>query len=103
MENQRRTGYIPACNQPVWNQTVSYPNLDLQDLKKKYLEISVWSFNLDQLDSFLGQINIHLSGKCLSLSFVNQFLLLICILNIFNYTSLQNNKNIPRTMCEYFY
>jgi hypothetical protein len=38
-----------------------YTNFELQDLKRKYLEISVWSLDSFQYERFLGQVEIHLS------------------------------------------
>lgn len=40
-----------------------YPDLRKEDLPKKYLEISVWSFNIYDAHEFMGQVIIHLSGE----------------------------------------
>ena len=37
-----------------------YSQVEMKDLKKKHLEITVWSYK-DR--TFLGQVIIHLSGK----------------------------------------
>ncbi|RWS01001.1 rabphilin-3A-like protein [Dinothrombium tinctorium] len=61
IENQRRTRYFSRCVNPVWKQTMVYPQIKVEDLKKKYLEISVWSFDIYKPHTFLGQVVIHLS------------------------------------------
>lgn len=38
-----------------------YEFVELAFLNRKYLEISVWSFNIYELHTFLGQVNIILS------------------------------------------
>lgn len=38
-----------------------YELVKSNDLNSKYLEISVWSYNIYELNTFLGQINIYLS------------------------------------------
>ena len=38
-----------------------YQFVESKDLSKNYLEISVWSFNVYELHTFLGQISIYLN------------------------------------------
>lgn len=63
LDSQRRTRYFSQNSCPIWKQTMVYPDIKLEDLKKKYLEISVWSFNIYHAHVFLGQVIVHLSGK----------------------------------------
>lgn len=62
LEHQRRTRYFSRTCDPEWKQTMVYPEIRRQDLAKKFLEISVWSFNIYEAHEFLGQVIIHLSG-----------------------------------------
>jgi hypothetical protein len=40
-----------------------YNNIRREDLPKKFLEVSVWGFNIYDAHEFLGQVIIHLSGQ----------------------------------------
>ncbi|CAG2108568.1 unnamed protein product [Medioppia subpectinata] len=62
VDNQRRTRYFYRCLNPKWKQTMVYPNIKLDDFKRKYLELSVWSFSIYTPHIFLGQVVIDLSG-----------------------------------------
>ena len=62
VDNQRRTRYFYQCLNPKWKQTMVYPNIQFEDFKRKYLEISVWSFCIYTPHIFLGQVIIDLSG-----------------------------------------
>lgn len=57
------------CVDPVWKQTMVYPHIKLEDFKRKYLEISVWSFSIYSPHVFLGQVVIDLSGTVLECFF----------------------------------
>jgi len=61
-----------------------YPNIKLDDFKRKYLELSVWSFSIYTPHIFLGQVVIDLSG-------IQEFLL-YSIIKSFNY-SFENIHN----------
>lgn len=63
LDNQRRTRYFSRTSEPDWNQTMVYAGIQREDLPKKYLEISVWSFNIYSAHELLGQVVIHLSGE----------------------------------------
>ena len=63
VENQRRTRYYSKQCNPIWKQTMVYPNIKFEDFKKKLIEISVWSFAIYTPHVFLGQVNIDLSGQ----------------------------------------
>ena len=39
-----------------------FEGIQREDLPKKYLEVSLWSFNIYSAHQFLGQVVIHLSG-----------------------------------------
>lgn len=47
-----------------------FAGIKREDLPKKYLEISVWSYNIYEAHELLGQVIIHLSGQSFSWSFV---------------------------------
>ena len=40
-----------------------FEGIQREDLPKKYLEISLWSFNIYAAHDFLGQVVVHLSGQ----------------------------------------
>ncbi|CAG2183909.1 unnamed protein product, partial [Oppiella nova] len=61
VDNQRRTRYFSRSLNPQWKQTMVYPNIKLDDFKRKYLELSVWSFCIYTPHVFLGQVVIDLS------------------------------------------
>jgi len=61
LENQRRTRYFSRTCDPEWKETMLYNDIRREDLPKKSLEISVWSFNIYDSHEFLGQVIIHLS------------------------------------------
>lgn len=62
LENQRRTRDFSRTSDPVWKQTMVFAGIQREDLPKKYLEISVWSYNIYEAHELLGQVIIHLSG-----------------------------------------
>ncbi|XP_076333083.1 uncharacterized protein LOC143237566 isoform X2 [Tachypleus tridentatus] len=63
MENQRRTRYFSRCSSPEWKQTLVYPNIPPEDLPNKFLEISVWNYDIYRPNEFLGEIILDLSDE----------------------------------------
>lgn len=61
MENQRRTRYFSRCSNPEWKQTMVYPNISPDSLKKHHLEISVWNYDIYRPNEFLGEVVLDLS------------------------------------------
>lgn len=63
LENQRRTRHVPMCCTPQWNQTMVYPSISVNDLKSKYLEVSVKNYNpTGDDDELFGKVVLYLSG-----------------------------------------
>ncbi|XP_042897230.1 uncharacterized protein [Parasteatoda tepidariorum] len=62
-ENQRRTRYFSRCSNPEWKQTMVYPEVSLEQLKKKHLEISVWNYDINRPPEFLGEVIIDLKDS----------------------------------------
>lgn len=61
MENQRRTRYFSRCSNPVWRQTMVYPEVAPDDLRTSFLEISVWNYDISGANEFLGETVLDLS------------------------------------------
>ncbi|KAF8774659.1 Protein piccolo-like protein [Argiope bruennichi] len=62
-ENQRRTRYFSRCSNPEWKQTMVYPHVPQDQLKKKHLEISVWNYDINRPPEFLGEVIIDLKDS----------------------------------------
>ncbi|XP_054717232.1 uncharacterized protein LOC129226627 [Uloborus diversus] len=60
VENQRRTRYFSRCSNPEWKQTMVYPDVPQDQLKKKHLEISVWNYDVNRPPEFLGEVILDL-------------------------------------------
>lgn len=60
VENQRRTRYFSRCSNPEWKQTMVYPQVPQDQLKKKHLEISVWNYDINRPPEFLGEVILDL-------------------------------------------
>ncbi|XP_076357512.1 uncharacterized protein LOC143250596 isoform X3 [Tachypleus tridentatus] len=63
IENQRRTRYFSRCSNPEWNQTMVYPNVTMSMLQEKFLEISVWNYDIHKPGEFLGEIILNLANE----------------------------------------
>ncbi|CAM1299826.1 Uncharacterised protein g2529 [Pycnogonum litorale] len=61
VENQRRTRYFSRSSNPEWNQTMVYPNVTQESLSQRYLEITVWNYDIYRPNEFLGEIILDLS------------------------------------------
>ena len=62
-ENKRRTKHIPRTLNPEWNETVTFPNVHIEELKNKMLEITVWDYDRFKTNDFLGEVVLDLAGK----------------------------------------
>ncbi|KRX99041.1 Uncharacterized protein T4E_11158 [Trichinella pseudospiralis] len=62
VQNKRRTKFIARSNNPVWNQTVVYKDLNLEQALGKMLEFTVWSYDRFKQNTFLGKVIINLSA-----------------------------------------
>ncbi|KRX78707.1 Uncharacterized protein T06_2938, partial [Trichinella sp. T6] len=62
VQNKRRTKFIARSNNPVWNQTVVYKDLNLEQALSKMLEFTVWSYDRFKQNTFLGKVIINLSA-----------------------------------------
>ncbi len=62
-DNKRRTKHILKSLNPVWNCTVTYPNVYREEVKNKTLEFTVWDWDRFKSNDFLGMVLIDLSGK----------------------------------------
>ncbi|XP_064473635.1 protein piccolo-like [Ornithodoros turicata] len=65
VENQRRTRYFSRCSNPVWKQTMVYPEVAPDDLRTSFLEISVWNYDVSGANEFLGETVLDLSDMTL--------------------------------------
>ncbi|XP_076358543.1 uncharacterized protein LOC143251074 isoform X2 [Tachypleus tridentatus] len=65
IENQRRTRYFSRCSNPEWNQTMVYPNITRELLQQKFLEISVWNYDIHKPSEFLGEVIVDLADESL--------------------------------------
>ncbi|CAN8018841.1 unnamed protein product [Ixodes persulcatus] len=63
LETQRRSRCVPRCSSPVWKQTMVYPEVPPDELKRSFLQVSVWNSHLAGCDEFLGEVVIHLSDS----------------------------------------
>ncbi|XP_056133056.1 protein piccolo [Lampris incognitus] len=61
-ENKRRSKHAGKSLNPEWNQTVIYKNIHLEQLRKKTLEVSVWDYDKNSSNDFLGEVLIDLSN-----------------------------------------
>ncbi|XP_041637291.1 protein piccolo [Cheilinus undulatus] len=61
-ENKRRSKHAGKSLNPEWNQTVIYKNILLEQLRKKTLEVSVWDYDKNSSNDFLGEVLIDLSN-----------------------------------------
>lgn len=63
LENQRRTRHVPMCSEPEFHQTMVYPNVSVNDLKEKQLEVCAWNYNPTGNDELFGKVILPLSGN----------------------------------------
>ncbi|KAL2102165.1 hypothetical protein ACEWY4_001333 [Coilia grayii] len=61
-ESRRRSKHVQRSLNPEWNQTVIYKNIQLEQLRKKTLEVSVWDYDKCSSNDFLGEVLIDLSN-----------------------------------------
>ncbi|KRZ12749.1 Uncharacterized protein T11_12617 [Trichinella zimbabwensis] len=67
LPERRRTKFIARSNNPIWNQTVVYKDLNLEQALGKMLEFTVWSYDRFKQNTFLGKVIINLSDALHSL------------------------------------
>ncbi|CAL8082069.1 unnamed protein product [Orchesella dallaii] len=63
LENQRRTRHVPMCSEPEFHQTMVYPNVSVNELKEKLLEVCVWNYNSTGDDELFGKVILPLSEE----------------------------------------
>ena len=49
-------------NQPSWNQTFAYHNIQREDLRSRVLEVTVWDYDRFGSNEFLGEVLIVLDN-----------------------------------------
>ncbi|KAG8192611.1 hypothetical protein JTE90_017177 [Oedothorax gibbosus] len=60
-EHQRRTRYFSRCSRPEWKQTMVYPHVPAEDLRRRHLEVSVWNYDANGgPPEFLGEVIVDL-------------------------------------------
>lgn len=62
VENQRRSRCFSRCSSPVWKQTMVYPEVSPDQLKRSFLEVSVWNRHGTGCNEFLGETIVDLSS-----------------------------------------
>ena len=53
--SKRRTGYKIGTTAPVWNETIRY-DMGREDVQKKTLRVSVWNYDKNERNDFLGEV-----------------------------------------------
>merc|ERR1712226_580787 len=59
-ENKRRIRYTRATLSPFWNQSIEYGFLPRNHLPRKYLELTVWDYDKQRTNTFLGEVIVDL-------------------------------------------
>ncbi|XP_057333108.1 regulating synaptic membrane exocytosis protein 2 isoform X4 [Microplitis mediator] len=59
--SKRRTKTLANTNDPRWNETFDY-NIRKSELKRRWLEVSVWDFTIHEANDFLGEAVLELSN-----------------------------------------
>ncbi|KAH0548839.1 hypothetical protein KQX54_003099 [Cotesia glomerata] len=59
--SKRRTKTLANTNDPKWNETFDY-NIRKSELKRKWLEVSVWDFTIHEANDFLGEAILELNN-----------------------------------------
>ena len=65
--SKRRTKTIHNCNNPLWNQTFLYGNIQWAELQLRLLEVTVWDFDRFGTNDFLGETTVNLASSLNSL------------------------------------
>jgi protein piccolo len=61
-DNKRRTKHIARTLNPEWNETVVFPDVHIEELRNKTLEVTVWDYDRFKANDFLGEVVIDFSG-----------------------------------------
>lgn len=62
-KSKRRTKTIMNSTDPKWNQSFSFTTMKIADLKFKVLQISLWDYDNNPTNQFLGEVLIELGLK----------------------------------------
>lgn len=62
-KSKRRTKTIMNSTDPKWNQNFSFTTMRRSDLKFKVLQISLWDYDNNPTNQFLGEVLIELGIK----------------------------------------
>lgn len=62
-KSKRRTKTIMNSTDPKWNQNFSFTTMRRSDLKFKVLQISLWDYDNNPTNQFLGEVLIELGLK----------------------------------------
>ncbi|XP_050421274.1 regulating synaptic membrane exocytosis protein 2 isoform X10 [Adelges cooleyi] len=62
-KSKRRTKTIMNSTDPKWNQSFSFTTMRRSDLKFKVLQISIWDYDNNPTNQFLGEVLIELGLK----------------------------------------
>lgn len=62
-KSKRRTKTIMNSTDPKWNQHFSFTTMRKSDLKFKVLQISLWDYDHNPTNQFLGEVLIELGMK----------------------------------------
>ena len=63
VDNKRRTKHIARTLNPEWNETVVFPDVHIEELRNKTLEVTVWDYDRFKANDFLGEVVIDFSGN----------------------------------------
>ncbi|XP_060584421.1 microtubule-associated protein futsch-like isoform X3 [Ruditapes philippinarum] len=62
-DNKRRTKHIARTLNPEWNETVVFPDVHIEELRNKTLEVTVWDYDRFKANDFLGEVVIDFSEE----------------------------------------
>ncbi|KAL4226640.1 hypothetical protein ACF0H5_014621 [Mactra antiquata] len=62
-DNKRRTKHIARSLNPEWNESVVFPDVHIEELKNKTLEVTVWDYDRFKANDFLGEVIIDFSDE----------------------------------------
>ena len=61
-DNKRRTKHIARTLNPEWKELLVFPNVHIEELRNKTLEVTVWDYDRFKANDFLGEVVIDFSG-----------------------------------------